>query len=176
MPFPLLLGLITSWTPLCSSQRRLTSPGMSLKSRKPPSLFQSGPSVKAKPAPSRSTWASRSTRSYSFRRSVFAPVLIRMLLALGRSDHFERRGSQHLRDPGRRARGAIGFDIAVVDVAADLGCDRSGDLGRTVGLEVHPPSGVVALEAVADVEVLLEVVAQREVQKRPLVGRQLHRR
>src|SRR5437588_251647 len=74
MPLPLLLGLITSRTPLCSSQRRLTSPGMSLKSRKPPFLFQSGPSVKVKPAPSRSTWASRSTRSYSFSDSASTDI------------------------------------------------------------------------------------------------------
>lgn len=47
-------------------------------------------------------------------------------------------------------------------------------LGRRV-LEVHPPPGAVALQAVADVEVLLEVVPQREVDERPPVGRQLHR-
>jgi hypothetical protein len=34
----------------------------------------------------------------------------------------------------------------------------------------------VALEPVAHVEVLLEVMSQREVEERPAVGRQLHRR
>ena len=43
-------------------------------------------------------------------------------------------------------------------------------------LEVHAASGAVALESVADVEVLLEVVAEREVEERASVRRQLHRR
>ena len=47
-------------------------------------------------------------------------------------------------------------------------------LGRRV-VEVHAAAGAVALEPVADVEVLLEVVAQREVEERPLLRGQLHR-
>ena len=40
----------------------------------------------------------------------------------------------------------------------------------------HAPAGAVAVEAVPHVEVLLEVVAQREVEERPPGGRELHRR
>src|SRR3954449_11944063 len=41
--------------------------------------------------------------------------------------------------------------------------------------KVRASSGAVALEAVADVEVLLEAVAKREVEERSPVGGQLHR-
>src|SRR3954447_14934078 len=83
--------------------------------------------------------------------------------------------SQKLGDRCRRPRCTVGLDGVVVDVAADLGGDRGGDLLGPVEFEVHAPSGAVALEAVADVEVLLEVVAKREVEERSLVGGQLHR-
>ena len=43
-----------------------------------------------------------------------------------------------LGDERRRARRAVGLDRAVVDLAADLLGDRGRDLGRAVGLEVHP--------------------------------------
>ena len=67
-------------------------------------------------------------------------------------------------------------DRPVVDLAPDLLGDRGGDLVRAVGLEVHAAPGAVALEPVADVEVLLEVVPEREVEERPPVRGQLHRR
>jgi hypothetical protein len=71
--------------------------------------------------------------------------------------------------PGRSG-GAVGLDIAVVDLAADLFGDRRRDpLWRGV-VEVHATTGPVAFEPMADVEVLLEVVAQREVEERPLLG------
>src|SRR5205823_3190248 len=72
-------------------------------------------------------------------------------------------------------RGAVALDVAVVDLASHLLRDRLGDpLGGRI-VEVHAAAGGVAFEAVADVEVLLEVVAQREVDEWPLVRRQLHR-
>src|ERR1044072_8779804 len=64
IPLPWLDGLATSVTPESGSQRRRTSPGMSLKSRKP-SGFQIGPSVKVKPVPSCSTSAPSPTSSGS---------------------------------------------------------------------------------------------------------------
>ncbi len=65
--------------------------------------------------------------------------------------------------------GAVGLDIAVFDVAADLlGDRRRNPLWRGV-IEVHATTGSVAFEPMADVEVLLEVVAQREVEERPLL-------
>src|SRR3954471_25239 len=72
-------------------------------------------------------------------------------------------------------RGAVGFDRSVVDHGSDLPGDRVGDhIGGCRG-KVRASSGAVALEAVADVEVLLEAVAKREVEERSPVGGQLHR-
>jgi hypothetical protein len=62
----LLLGFATSVTPSASLQRRRISAGMSLKSKKRPSWFQIGPSVKVKPVASFSTCAFESTSSWSF--------------------------------------------------------------------------------------------------------------
>jgi hypothetical protein len=61
--------------------------------------------------------------------------------------------------------GAVGLHRPVVDGAADSGGDGVGVAGGVV----HPPAGPVAIQAVGDVEVLLEVVAQREVQE-PAAG------
>src|SRR6188768_1431404 len=72
--------------------------------------------------------------------------------------------------------GAVDLDISVFDLTADLLGDRRRDsLWRGV-VEVHATTCSVAFEPVADVEVLLEVVAQREVEERPLLRGQLHRR
>src|SRR5581483_7592889 len=73
------------------------------------------------------------------------------------------------------SRGAIGRDGTVIDGAIDLIGDRGGDrLRRRVAIG-HPSAGAVSLQAVTDVEVLLEVVLEWEVEERPTVGRQLHR-
>lgn len=68
----------------------------------------------------------------------------------------------------------MGVDGAVVGVAADLGGDRLADHLRAGCAEVHAPAGAVAVEAVGDVEGLLEVVPQRKVEERPAGGGQLH--
>lgn len=72
--------------------------------------------------------------------------------------------------------GAVGLDIAVFDLAADLLGDRRRDPlwrgSRRSPCDDRP----VAFEPMADVEALLEVVAQREVEERPLLRGQLHRR
>jgi len=60
---------------------------------------------------------------------------------------------------------------AASDLVRDCFCDC---LGRGVA-EVHRPPGAVAVEAAAEVEVLLEVVLEREVDERPAVRGQLHR-
>src|SRR3954462_11550846 len=88
-----------------------------------------------------------------------------------------RGASKQLREHRRSPAGAVTLDGAVGDVAAaELLGKRAGDLGRAVRLEGHAAAGAVAVEAVADVEVLLEVVAQREVEEGALRRRQLHRR
>src|SRR3954452_20971514 len=73
--------------------------------------------------------------------------------------------SEELRDRARRARSAVALHRPVVDLAPDLLGDRDRDLLGAVELEVHPPPCPVALEAMVDVEVLLEVVAKREIQE-----------
>src|SRR5215218_8509763 len=83
---------------------------------------------------------------------------------------------EQLGDQLRRPRGAVRLDRLIVDLTADLLGDRDGDLLRAVRLEVHPPARAVALQPVAYVEVLLEVVAEREVEERSPVRGQLHRR
>src|SRR5439155_9678269 len=83
---------------------------------------------------------------------------------------------QQLGDALSGPRGTVALYVAVVDLAPDLLCDRLRDpLGRRI-VELHAASGTIAFEPVADVEVLLEVVAQPEVDERPLLRRQLHRR
>ena len=83
-----------------------------------------------------------------------------------------------LEEAGEQRRcpgGAVGGDRTVVDPAANFSGDRCGDVGWLGGLVVHAPACLVAVEPVADVEVLLEVVAEREVQERPLTRGQFHR-
>src|SRR5215212_11786810 len=86
-----------------------------------------------------------------------------------------RPSSEQFRDQRRGARGPVGLDWPVIDLAPDLLGNRGGDLGGAIGLEVHAAAGAIAREPVAHVEVLLEVVAQREVEERPPAGGQLHR-
>src|SRR5207344_3123050 len=74
IPLPLLLGRSTPVTPAAASQRRRTSPGMSLNSRYAPLLVQTGPSVNMKPVPRRSTPRPAGTRRW--KASVFSIVVI----------------------------------------------------------------------------------------------------
>src|SRR5688572_31586280 len=83
-------------------------------------------------------------------------------------------GSDELGDQRGRPGRAVAFDRQVVDVPSDLGCDRLGDRVRTGGLVVHSPAGPVPVEPVADMDLLLEVVPQREVQERAAGGGQFH--
>ena len=71
-------------------------------------------------------------------------------------------GLQQFSDEGRCTFGAVMRYGGVVDVASDLGGDRLCDLVRSVEAEVHYAAGAVALEPVAYVEVLLEVIGAAE--------------
>src|ERR1700741_5337948 len=51
VPLPLLLGLATSRTPPCPSQRRRVSPGMSLERRNRPAAIHDRPSVRCEAGP-----------------------------------------------------------------------------------------------------------------------------
>src|SRR5215510_12310404 len=69
---------------------------------------------------------------------------------------------------------AVGLNVAVADGLAGQFGDVGGDEIGVGGGVVHALAGAVAVKPVADVEVLLEVVAEREVQERALGGGQLH--
>src|SRR5512133_122644 len=139
IPLPLLLGFATSVTPLCSSQRRRVSPGMSLKRRKFPRGFQIGPSVKVKPVPIRSTSAFTSTSSWSWSDS--ARTLTR------RSFRAPAGRTYHGRLDARASVERFGVDalLAVAESPAGAGCtqrddlteNRQGGLGLRVGAEVE---------------------------------------
>src|SRR5512132_1354756 len=81
---------------------------------------------------------------------------------------------EELRQAPGGASGAVGLHVAIVDVAADLLRNRCRDQLRRGVVEIHAATGPVPLEPVADVEVLLEVMAEREVDEWPLLGGQLH--
>ena len=66
------------------------------------------------------------------------------------------------RDQGRGASRAVRLDRPIIDVLPDRLGDRGCDRLRRLVLEVHMPSGAVAVESVAYVEVLLEVVTGRK--------------
>ena len=69
---------------------------------------------------------------------------------------------------------AVAFHWLVVDLQSHFLSDHAGDqLGRGF-LEVDHAAGAVLLKPVADMEVLLEVMAQRNVEERPASGCQLH--
>ncbi len=76
-------------------------------------------------------------------------------------------------EPGGTGR-AVGLDVAVADGLAGQFGDAGGDEVGVGGGVVHALASAVAVEPVADVEVLLEVVPEREVQERALGGGQLH--
>src|SRR5713226_6193142 len=83
---------------------------------------------------------------------------------------------QELGDAGGGAGRAVRLNGLVRDLAANFFGEGGGDDLRRRSFEVHAPTGAVTIEPVPDVEVLLEVVAEREIQKRPPVRGELHRR
>ena len=73
---------------------------------------------------------------------------------------------QTVGDEAGRPGSAVGLDVVgddVADVVSDGRRDQVGIARRVV----HAPAGAVAVQAVPDVEVLLEVMPQREVEERP---------
>src|SRR5205807_4769078 len=80
-----------------------------------------------------------------------------------RSVRARRVGLQELADRRGRAGRTARIHRPVVDLAPDLVGDRRGDLSGAVGGEVHRSPCAVALEPVTHVEVLLEVMTEREV-------------
>src|SRR5262249_49752419 len=78
-------------------------------------------------------------------------------------------------EPGGAGR-TVGLDVAVADgLSGQLG-DACGDEIGVRGGVVHVLAGAVPVEPVTDVEVLLEVVPEREVEERAPGGSQLHGR
>ena len=148
----------------------------------------------AGPTVSRQSRSSRSTRSGSPASQPSAPaaranartVAGTSTLATGPSHRpgpprFHRGGGIRARDQSRSASsrggpgGAVAGDRQVVDLPAELTDDRGGQPVRVGGVGVvEAVAGAVPLQPVPDVEVLLEVVAQRDVDERAAVGGQLH--
>lgn len=90
-----------------------------------------------------------------------------------RKDEFIR--SEQVGEKCRGPGGTVAFDRQIVDLATKVGHDRRGQGIGVAGLFVgHAASGAVALQAVAYVEVLLEVVAQWNVQEWAAARGQLH--
>src|SRR5579872_4356281 len=83
---------------------------------------------------------------------------------------------EHLGDQPCGPLGPVGLYRPVARFAGELACDRFGDrLRGRVGV-FHAATGAVALETVPHVEVLLEVVPQRNIDEGTPCCGQLHRR
>src|SRR5258705_6046721 len=74
------------------------------------------------------------------------------------------------------AGGAIDLDREIPGIATDLRGNGVSEHVRTQVLVVQPASGAVLGEPVGDVEVLFEVMPQRNVDERTAGGGQLHAR
>src|SRR5687768_1900612 len=103
------------------------------------------------------------SRLTSFSRSAIAASL--------KDDRF---GSEQLCDALRGAAGAAGFDVAIQDGPLEPVGDRVRQhLG--IGLVVvHAGPRAVPPESMRHMDVLLEMVPQREIEERPLRRGQLH--
>src|SRR5215211_1441368 len=88
--------------------------------------------------------------------------------------HSPATGSQQLPDQSGGPRRTVGLDWPIGHVRPELVADRRCNGFGRGGAEVHQPAGPVALEPVADVEVLLEVMPEREIEERTSVRGQLH--
>src|ERR1700742_382662 len=84
------------------------------------------------------------------------------------------RASDELGQEGGRPGGTVGLDGAVAHRAADLLSYRRGERLRPGLGVVHAPAGAVLGQPVPDVEVLLEVIAQRQVDEGALARGELH--
>ena len=83
---------------------------------------------------------------------------------------------EQLGEQARRPRGAVALDVGAASAVGESSGDRGGDgLGRRRG-QVHRVARAVALQAMAHVQVLLEVPAQGEVDERRPGGGELHAR
>jgi hypothetical protein len=83
--------------------------------------------------------------------------------------------SEQLVEEARCPGGAVGGDGEVVDGLGQLFGDRFGQQVRVAGFGVREVvAGVVAVEAGPDVEVLLEVVLERDVDEGDAEGGELH--
>src|SRR5678815_2459722 len=83
--------------------------------------------------------------------------------------------SEQVRDHAGGAFGAPGGHLPDLGALAQVVEDRRSQLLRAGHVVVHADAGAQAVEPAGHVEVLLEMIAQREVEERRLEGRQLHR-
>src|SRR5829696_1388422 len=71
--------------------------------------------------------------------------------------------------------GAVGFHRQIIELPVEFVCDRCSDDIRVACGVVHASAGSIAVKSVRHVEGLLEMVSEREVQERLLVGHEFHR-
>src|SRR4030095_11259279 len=83
-------------------------------------------------------------------------------------------GSQQLGEEGGRTGSAVRLHRAVIDRTADLGGDGVSECVGSDLVVVQAAAGSVSAKPVGDVEVLLEVVAQRGENERSAGGGELH--
>src|ERR1700704_2396773 len=83
---------------------------------------------------------------------------------------------EELRDQLRRTSCRPGLHVSILDRFGQQGFNCCRHVLRSRRIKVHAHAGAVLLESVADVEVLLAVVPQREIDKRTASCSQLHGR
>jgi hypothetical protein len=79
--------------------------------------------------------------------------------------------SEHLCEQGCRTLSPARINGEIGKGASELLGQSHRDLFGSVGAVVHGSAGAIPIQAVADVEVLLEVMSKREVEERPSSGR-----
>src|SRR3989441_5361831 len=140
------------------------------------------PSNSEKPLVTFRPWRSGGVRNLSGwgRQTFFRCRVLRELWQLRR--HSVAAGAkagrelEHLRDAHGGTPRAVRLHRSVRDCSTQFLDHGGGEPIRRRLVEVHASPGAVAVQPMAHVEVLLEVMAKWEVDERPPIGGQFHRR
>src|SRR6267378_5974895 len=109
------------------------------------------------------------------RTSLSTAMIPSRLTSLSRSDMGSSSSGEQLGHEARRARGAVGRNVAVVHGFAQVIQHRGRQVLWSRAVVIHPHAGAEALEAARHEELLLEVIPEREVEERRAERGQLHR-